>query len=84
MLTPVSAYRSQTTFQNFPLVISLPSGTSATAWGTRRFVRLLLRYYADVRLLSSVHTRIAATGLPLPSRRVISLRELLSSPGSRT
>jgi len=72
MLSPVSAYRSQTTFQNFPLVTGLPSETSAMAWETRHFVRLLLRYYADVRLLNSVHVRITATGLPLPSRRLFS------------
>ena len=68
MLTPVSAYRSQTTVQNFPSVTGLPSGTSASTWGSCRFVRPLLRYYADVRLLGSVHVRITATGLPLPSR----------------
>jgi len=79
MLTPVSAYRSHTTFQNLPLVNSLPSETSSTTWGTRRFVRLLPRQYVHVRLLNSVHARIAATGLPLPSCRVISPRRLLSS-----
>jgi len=68
MLSPVSAYRSQTTVQNFPSVTGLPSGTSATSWGSCRFVRPLLRYYADVRLLSGVHVRITATGLPLPFR----------------
>jgi hypothetical protein len=69
---------------NFPLVIGLPSGTSAMAWETLHFVRLLLRYYADVRLLNSVHVRIAATGLPLPIRYILPHRILLSSPGSRT
>jgi hypothetical protein len=70
MLSPVSVYRSQTTFQNFPLVIGLSSETSAMVRETHHFVRFLLRYYADVRLLSSVHVRIVATGLPLPSRLI--------------
>ena len=34
MLSPVSVYRLQTTCQKFPLVISLPSGTSATSEDT--------------------------------------------------
>ncbi len=34
MLPPVSAYRSQTSLPEFPLVTGLPSGTSATAWET--------------------------------------------------
>ena len=70
MLTPASVYRSQTTFQNFPLVTGLSSEASAMAWETHHFVRLLLRYYADVRLLGSVHVGITATGLPLPSRLI--------------
>jgi hypothetical protein len=52
--------------------------------GSRHIVRLLLRYCADVRLLSSVHVRITATGLPQPTRRNIFRRVLLRSPGSRT
>ncbi len=57
------------------LVIGLSSGTSAVAWETCRFVRLLLRYYADVRLLSGVRVRIMATGLPLPLHVVGALKE---------
>jgi hypothetical protein len=41
-------------------------------WETHHFVRPLLRYYADVRLLGSVHVRITASGLPLPSRLLFS------------
>lgn len=56
MFTPVPVYRSQTSFSEFPLVIGLSSGTSAM--GFPNLVRHLHRYYADVRLLSSVHIRI--------------------------
>ena len=55
----------------FPLVIGLPSRASAMAWETRRFVRLLLWYYADVRLLSCVHVRLPVSDLPLPSRHLL-------------
>ena len=39
--------------------------------GSRRFVRPLLRYYANVRLLSSAFAGIAAFGLPRPSRHYL-------------
>jgi hypothetical protein len=56
MFTPVPAYRSQTSFSEFPLVTGLSSSTSSM--GSPNLVRYLHRYYVDVRLLSSVHIRI--------------------------
>ena len=47
-------------------------------------VRLLLRYYADVRLPSGVHVGITATGLLRPSPGPEARGEPLGSPGSRT
>ena len=55
--------------QNSPWSPAFPPEPPPRRGRPRRIVRLLLRYYADVRLLGNVHARIVATGLPLPSRR---------------
>jgi hypothetical protein len=69
-LSPVAAYRSQSVFSKIPLGhhpflqhLRRPAGKQA-------FVRRLLQYYVDVRLLSSVHARIMATDLPWPTRLI--------------
>jgi len=51
-------------FRNFPLGPRPSLQNLRLGAGMPQFVRFLLRYCADVRLLSNVHAGISTTGLP--------------------